>query len=105
EVWSHANDESCKFRQFGWRCTTTESAYSTRTLIGNWSEHRYDLSLLRETRPILSPYAHNFQTTSREAHTFPGHQPELDNAVTKAAYNSFETESRATFIQTEAGQE
>ncbi|KAK1153514.1 hypothetical protein AOXY_G30040 [Acipenser oxyrinchus oxyrinchus] len=93
EVW-HDSDDSVKFQQYGWRCTKKEDAYSTRTLIGNWSEERRDLRSLAQRKPLPSQYSHYFGTTysasydkggkaaertefNKEARSFPGHQPEL----------------------------
>lgn len=61
------NDETVKFGQFGWRCTTTECSYSTDTLIGNWNEQRFDINRMKEVGPVISPYSYNFQTTKGAA--------------------------------------
>ncbi|KAK6467871.1 UPF0686 protein C11orf1-like protein isoform X2 [Huso huso] len=93
EVW-HDSDDSVKFQQYGWRCSKKEDAYSTRTLIGNWSEERRDLRSLAQRKPLPSQHSHYFGTTysasydtggkaaerrefNKEARSFPGHQPEL----------------------------
>ena len=52
EVWDDTDKN--KFQQFGWRTTTNESGYSHKTLIGNWNEERFDLSKLREAKPLPS---------------------------------------------------
>ena len=36
--------------------------------------------------------------TARHPHAFPGHQPELDHANDKAIYNSWETTTRAGYV-------
>ncbi len=41
EVWYDFTDEE-KFGKYGWRCSTKEDSYSNATLIGNWSEERFD---------------------------------------------------------------
>ena len=53
EVWDHISDCN-KFQQFGWRCTTNETAYTTGTLIGNWNEQRYDIHRMFQPQPIPS---------------------------------------------------
>ncbi|XP_035288052.1 UPF0686 protein C11orf1 homolog [Anguilla anguilla] len=93
EVWQ---GEDSKFDQYGWRCSTGEDSYSTGTLIGNWSEERFDIRHASQRRPLPSQFSHYFETTysssykrdekhslhttgfNKEAHAFPGHQPELD---------------------------
>ncbi|XP_032213160.1 UPF0686 protein C11orf1 homolog isoform X2 [Mustela erminea] len=93
EVWTDWNDTS-KFFQYGWRCTTNENAYSNCTLMGNWNQERYDLRNIVKPKPLPSQFGHYFETTydtsynnkmplsthrfKREPHWFPGHQPELD---------------------------
>lgn len=52
EVWEDVNDK--KFKQFGWRTTTNESSYSTKTMIGNWNEECFDVSHISEARPLPS---------------------------------------------------
>ena len=117
EVWDHSTDRN-KFRQFGWRCTTNESAFSTDTLIGNWNEQRFDIHRMFQPQPIPSSYSHYFETTyvashgpktpkkvpaslrsiqGREPTAYPGHQPELDSALIKSEYNSFMTTSREAY--------
>ncbi|KAL5020017.1 hypothetical protein ScPMuIL_002909 [Solemya velum] len=97
EIWTHDHDME-KFGQFGWRCTTKEDAYGNPTLIGNWNERRFDISRMREAKPLPSEHGHYFETTydtyntqpyrvpkelqhlkERHYHSFPGHQPELDS--------------------------
>lgn len=53
EVW-HDMFQDAKLRQFGWRCTTSESAYHTGTLIGNWCEKRFDTGYTSKRRQPLS---------------------------------------------------
>ncbi|KAJ8388300.1 hypothetical protein AAFF_G00134540 [Aldrovandia affinis] len=94
EVWQDPGDDA-KFRQYGWRCSTSEDAYSAGTLIGNWSEERSDIRHSCQRRPLPSQFSHYFETTysstynrqeerpytssfKRAAHSFPWHQPELD---------------------------
>lgn len=36
-------DNTYKFSQYGWRCTTDENDYSVKTLIENWNEEQYDI--------------------------------------------------------------
>ena len=50
EVW----EDDKKFQQFGWRTTTSESAYSTDTLIGNWNEERFDVQKIAKAKPLPS---------------------------------------------------
>ena len=50
EVW----EDDKKFQQFGWRTTTSESAYSTDTLIGNWNEERFDVKKIAKAKPLPS---------------------------------------------------
>ena len=52
EIWDDTDKK--KFQQFGWRTTTNESAYSHKTLIGNWNEERFDVSKLVEAKPLPS---------------------------------------------------
>lgn len=53
EVWDDAYDMK-KFQQFGWRTTTNESNYSTRTLVGNWNEEKFDVKALNKAKPLPS---------------------------------------------------
>lgn len=104
EVWSDARAED-KFRQYGWRCSTSEDAYGPRTLIGNWTEQRRDVKHNRILRPLPSQFSHYFETTfsssfqreekrpistfpQREPRSFPGHQPELDPPNSRSPPNS-----------------
>ncbi|XP_062995500.1 cilia- and flagella-associated protein 68 [Elgaria multicarinata webbii] len=93
EVWTDWNSTS-KFFQYGWRCTTNEDSYTNKTLLGNWNEERYDIRKVLQPKPLPSQYAHYFESTyssdyskekphstrrvTRDAHWFPGHQPELE---------------------------
>lgn len=52
EVWRDFTEEA-KFRQYGWRCSTNEDAYSAATLMGNWSEKRFDTGEARTSRRPL----------------------------------------------------
>lgn len=61
EVWDHTDRN--KFRQFGWRCTTNETAYSNDTLIGNWNEQRFDIRRMFRPEPIPSPVSLNYLPT------------------------------------------
>jgi len=54
EVW----EDDKKFQQFGWRTTTSESAYSTDTLIGNWNEERFDVREIAKAKPLPSQVSH-----------------------------------------------
>ncbi|XP_063111816.1 cilia- and flagella-associated protein 68 isoform X1 [Cavia porcellus] len=103
EVWIDWNDTS-KFFQYGWRCTTSENSYSNRTLVGNWNQERYDLRNIVQPKPLPSQFQHYFETTydtsyntklllsthrfKREPHWFPGHQPELDSPPNKCTEKS-----------------
>ncbi|MCI4394593.1 hypothetical protein PGIGA_G00170620 [Pangasianodon gigas] len=105
EVWRDFTEE-VKFQQYGWRCSTNEEAYSAATLIGNWSEKRFDTSEAKALRrPLPSQFSHYFDTTysftynkeekppvyssfKKEPRSFPGHQPELDPPHTKHVPNS-----------------
>ncbi|KFZ57131.1 UPF0686 protein C11orf1, partial [Podiceps cristatus] len=94
ELWMDWNS-TCKFSQYGWRYTTNENDYSTKTLRGNWKEEQYNIQ--RIVQPQLLPfsfqYTHCFETTyssdykgkyqrikrfEREPHWFLGHHPELE---------------------------
>ncbi|KAK7173832.1 hypothetical protein R3I93_003606 [Phoxinus phoxinus] len=105
EVWYDFSDEA-KFNQYGWRCSTKEDAYSNATLIGNWSEERFDTRrTVALRRPLPHQFSHYFETTyyssykkpdvqpiyttpKRESKSFPGHQPELNPPHTKCVPNS-----------------
>lgn len=52
EVWRDFTEEA-KFHQYGWRCSTNEEAYSPATLMGNWSEKRFDTGGARALRRPL----------------------------------------------------
>ena len=66
EVWDDTDKK--KFSQFGWRTRTTESAYSSDTLIGNWNEERFDVTKLAQSKRLPSQYDHYFETTYRQAY-------------------------------------
>lgn len=66
EVWDDTDKK--KFDQFGWRTRTTESAYSSDTLIGNWNEERFDVSKLAQPKRLPSQYDHYFETTYRKTY-------------------------------------
>ncbi|XP_023669328.1 cilia- and flagella-associated protein 68 [Paramormyrops kingsleyae] len=103
EVWRDLGEDD-KFGQYGWRCSTSEDAYSNCTLTGNWCEERFDIRRLVQRRPLPSQFAHYFETAysssynterhhcisglKREVHSFPGHQPELDPPHVKCIPNS-----------------
>lgn len=53
EPWTHSSDD-VKFDQFGWRCTTKESGYGISTLVGNYSEERFDLEQRLKSKPLPS---------------------------------------------------
>jgi hypothetical protein len=117
EVWQHTSDET-KFKQYGWRTTTKEDCYSPQTLVGNWNEERFDIERIRVPKRLPSQFEHYFETThgdsfkaerkpvpkplvhlaAREARAFPASQPELDRPGTKQEYNSFQTTSRAAYV-------
>ncbi|XP_038049546.1 UPF0686 protein C11orf1 homolog [Patiria miniata] len=117
EVWQHTSDE-LKFKQYGWRTTTKEDCYSPQTLVGNWNEERFDIERIRVPKRLPSQFEHYFETThadsykmerksvprslvhlaAREARAFPASQPELDPPRTKQEYNSFQTTSRAAYV-------
>merc|ERR1719204_850015 len=99
EVWTHSNEDH-KMRQFGWRCTNSESHYKTKTLIGNWSEERFDIEERKVPECLPSQHGHYFesvQSTSyntvpkcqvppplkglrqRDSPAFSSHQPEVDS--------------------------
>ena len=59
EVWDHTDRN--KFRQFGWRCTTNETAYSNDTLIGNWNEQRFDIHRMFQPQPIPSSVSNKLE--------------------------------------------
>uniref|UniRef100_A0A3B1JD03 Cilia and flagella associated protein 68 n=1 Tax=Astyanax mexicanus TaxID=7994 RepID=A0A3B1JD03_ASTMX len=107
EVWRDYTDEA-KFKQYGWRSSTAEDAYSVSTLIGNWSERRADTRRAKELRrPLPSQVStalytqkttfnctyviwnrRELVTLKREPRIFPGHQPELDPPHTKCVLDS-----------------
>ncbi|XP_784695.1 UPF0686 protein C11orf1 homolog [Strongylocentrotus purpuratus] len=117
EVWTHTTDLE-KFQQYGWRTTTKEDCYTPDTLIGNWNEERFDIKRIRVPKSLPSQYDHYFDTTqkssyvsgpkpvpkhilhlaARESRSFPASQPELDPPAVKERYNSFETTSRASYV-------
>lgn len=117
EEWTHTTDEK-KFQQYGWRTTTKEDCYRPNTLVGNWNEERFDISKVRVPDTLPSQFGHYFDTThkksyvsqpkavqkqllhlaEREPRAFPASQPELDQPGLKAEYNSFQTTSRAAFV-------
>ncbi|XP_072166335.1 cilia- and flagella-associated protein 68-like [Diadema setosum] len=117
EVWTHTTDLE-KFRQYGWRTTTKEDCYTPNTLVGNWNEERFDIERLRVPKRLPSQYDHYFDTThkesyvsnpkavpkhllhlaAREPRAYPASQPELDPVKIKEHYNSFETTSRASYV-------
>lgn len=107
ETWDHTDDTS-KFKKYGWRSTTTENAYETKTRIGNWNEKAYSLDEIQKQHEPKSQYGHYFESTQRvmtsstktpkhgesikyllrkEATAFPGHQPELCSDFTKELLN------------------
>uniref|UniRef100_A0A3B3SAG5 Cilia and flagella associated protein 68 n=1 Tax=Paramormyrops kingsleyae TaxID=1676925 RepID=A0A3B3SAG5_9TELE len=53
EVWRDLGEDD-KFGQYGWRCSTSEDAYSNCTLTGNWCEERFDIRRLVQRRPLPS---------------------------------------------------
>ncbi|MGH0181134.1 UNVERIFIED_CONTAM: hypothetical protein FKN15_006302 [Acipenser sinensis] len=85
EVW-HDSDDSVKFQQYGWRCTKKEDAYSTRTLIGNWSEERRDLRSLAQRKPLPSQYSHYFGTTYSASYDTGGKAAERRGSVLLSFY-------------------
>ncbi|CAI8027662.1 UPF0686 protein C11orf1 homolog [Geodia barretti] len=112
-TWQTKGSES---DQVGW--LRTECAYSPNTLIGNWNEKRFDVSLLSQARPLPSQYNHYFESTytqsfskepqkvpealkfsrgKREISAFPAHQPVLDPPQIKQTYDSFLTSSMAAY--------
>ncbi|KAK7106255.1 cilia- and flagella-associated protein 68-like [Littorina saxatilis] len=118
EVWTHSNEEH-KLRQFGWRCTNNENSYKTDTLIGNWTEERFDLEKIKKAECLPSQHGHYFDSTQstsyntvpkikvpevlrnlngRHPHAYPNHQPELDSADMKEHYNSWKTTQRADYL-------
>lgn len=64
EVW-HDTSKDAKLRQYGWRCSTNENAYTTATLIGNWSEKRFDIRYSTKVRRPLPS-----QVSSQACHSF-----------------------------------
>ncbi|KAK3098812.1 hypothetical protein FSP39_023326 [Pinctada imbricata] len=117
EVWTHST-EAAKFDQFGWRCTNKETSYSNDTLIGNWNEQRFDIEKAKIPQRLPGQHEHYFETSygvgynkvpyevpkelqqlkGRHSHAFPGHQPELDSMKLKQTYNSWETTTRAGYV-------
>lgn len=117
EVWTHSHDTD-KLNQFGWRCTNKESSYGNSTLVGNWNEERFDVKRMKIPKRLPSQFEHYFDTTYKSeihgkspgvpeplkrlkapaSHAFPGHQPDLDSPKLKDIYNSYETTSRAAYM-------
>jgi len=117
EIWTHTHD-GLKFGQFGWRCGTKENSYGTATLIGNWNEKRFDIEHQKQAKRLPSQHEHYFDTTysasfdkqktgvpesltglkERHSYAFPGHQPELDSPSLKNVYNSWQTTTRAAYV-------
>ncbi|XP_072033836.1 cilia- and flagella-associated protein 68-like [Amphiura filiformis] len=117
EVWTHTTDEE-KFKQYGWRTTTKEDCYSPNTLVGNWCEEKFDINRTRVPKRLPSQYEHYFESTHEEsygkqpkpvakellhlsapeARAFPASQPEIDPPSVKQEYNSFQTTSRAAYV-------
>jgi len=118
EIWTHAN-EDVKMRQFGWRCTNSESLYESDTLIGNWNEAKFDLKEIKKNKPLPGQYDHYYTSTNAEAynmdplhrypedikmfkerlpHAYSVHQPELDSASHKVVCNSWQTTQRGSYI-------
>lgn len=116
------DDNTDKFQQFGWKCTTNETEYNSDILIGNWNEERYDVNHVVKRRPIQSQFSHYYETTHKasfksekkidtmpehiksnggivanEPRTFPRHQPELDPPSFKGNYNNFESNSMLAY--------
>lgn len=65
EVWDDTDVK--KFQQFGWRSTTNESSYSTGTLVGNWSEEKFDSKEIFKSKP-LSSQVHIYYKLSLNIH-------------------------------------
>ena len=103
EIWDHT-DDSKKLQKFGWRTTTNENNYETKTRIGNWNENNFGLDEIQKQHHAKSQYGHYFESTQsamssrtvtrpygddikyllrKEATAFPGHQPELCSDYTK----------------------
>ncbi|XP_076457547.1 cilia- and flagella-associated protein 68-like [Babylonia areolata] len=118
EVWTHSTDD-VKLNQFGWRCTNKESSYGNDTLIGNWSEERFDLEKRKKAECLPSQTGHYFNSVyngsyntvpksevpevlknlnARHSHAHPSHQPELDHDSMKAIYNSWKSTQRADYL-------
>merc|ERR1719229_1271760 len=116
-AWTHTSEDA-KFGQFGWRCTTGESLYKPATLIGNWSEERFDIKELSKRKPLPPSTAHAFTTTyedsflkgkeegvpsvlqhqiSREPRSFESQQPELHSPFAKERENAWVTTSRSDY--------
>uniref|UniRef100_A0A8C4T2A1 Cilia and flagella associated protein 68 n=1 Tax=Erpetoichthys calabaricus TaxID=27687 RepID=A0A8C4T2A1_ERPCA len=97
EVWWHL-DDSMKFKQYGWRSGTSEDAYSSQTLIGNWNEEHFSVSSATRSRPMpsqvntkgitLAHSGHSTTNLKKQVGAFPGHQPQLDPAQVKRTPNS-----------------
>ncbi|XP_074704995.1 cilia- and flagella-associated protein 68 [Strix aluco] len=47
-------DTTSKLHQYGCRCTTNENDYSTKTVMGNWNEERYDIQRIVQLKPLPS---------------------------------------------------
>ncbi|XP_074707134.1 cilia- and flagella-associated protein 68 [Strix uralensis] len=47
-------DTTSKLHQYGCTCTTNENDYSTKTIMGNWNEERYDIQRIVQLKPLPS---------------------------------------------------
>ena len=105
-----------------WISNTTQTSYSTTTLIGNWYEDVFDIKDLAKPKCVPSQYNHYFETTYRndiskkrppvpkvlsqyrepEAAAYPAHQPILDTSRAKSEYNSYISTYSAAYSPTHA---
>ncbi|CAM9864325.1 unnamed protein product [Bubo scandiacus] len=67
-------DTTSKLHQYGCRCTTNENDYSTKTVMGNWNEERYDIQRIVQPKPLPSQYTHCFEIPYSSDYSMGEHQ-------------------------------
>ena len=114
-------NDTDKFKDSIWKCTTNEGCYKTATLVGNWNESRFDVEYIAKNRPLPSQYNHYYESSHKasykntgkmdelprhvkllngiqtEPRSFPGHQPERDLPSFKPSYSDLESTSMAAY--------
>ena len=106
-----------------WISNTTQTSYSTDTLIGNWYEDLFDIKNLAKPKCVPSQYNHYFETTytndiskqrppvpkvlaqyrEPEVPAYPAHQPILDTSRAKSEYNAYISTYSAAYSPTHDG--